>query len=73
MAWDPKQIAKYFRVGKHKVYAWWKAGELEMFDVSNPDSPRRQLRATDDAIKAFIEKRTLKVEQNELPEVEEFV
>ena len=75
MDYSIERIAKRFGVGKHKVYHWIGSGELEAFDVSDPSSPRRQWRATEDALNAFIANRsnTNQVATNGLPVVDGIV
>ena len=66
-------VAKLFGVGKNKIRRAIDDGELEAVDIASPESIRRQLRISDDAIEAFKQRRSTLRQSDSLPEVEQIV
>ena len=68
-----EDVAKHFGIGRHKVFRWIDEGELEAVDIASPESIRRQLRISDEAIEAFMQRRSTLRHGDSLPEVEQIV
>jgi excisionase family DNA binding protein len=58
--YTPPQVAKQMGVNADKVLNWIRSGELEAFNAAaRPDSQRPRYRVTDEALQAFIKRRTV--------------